>query len=88
MFSNQELERRMLNEPILNQLKDLGIEIKELRKENSNQFKYIVEHMSSCNENNLKKFVLTGTFWKVVSTLFVLVCGSYTYVASLHHIKI
>ena len=88
MFTNQELERRMLNEPILNQLKDLGIEIKELRKENSSQFKYIVEHMSSCNENNLKKFVLTGTFWKVVSTLFVLVCGSYTYIASLHNIKI
>ena len=88
MFSNQELERRMLNEPILNQLKDLGIEIKELRKENSSQFKYIVDHMSSCNENNLKKFVLTGTFWKVVSTLFVLVCGSYTYIASLHNIKI
>lgn len=88
MFTNQELERRKLNEPILNQLKGLGDEIKELRKENSSQFKYIVEHMSSCNENNLKKFVLTGTFWKVVSTLFVLVCGSYTYVASLHNIKI
>ena len=88
MFTNQELERRMLNEPILNQLKDLGIEIKELRKENSSQFKYIVDHMSNCNENNLKKFVLTGTFWKVVSTLFVLVCGSYTYIASLHNIKI
>ena len=88
MFTNQELERRMLNEPILNQLKGLGDEIKELRKENSSQFKYIVEHMHSCNDNNLKKFVLTGTFWKVVSTLFVLVCGSYTYIASLHNIKI
>ena len=88
MFTNQELERRKLNEPILNQLKGLGDEIKELRKENSSQFKYIVDHMSSCNENNLKKFVLTGTFWKVVSTLFVLVCGSYTYIASLHNIKI
>jgi len=88
VFTNQELERRKLNEPILNQLKGLGDEIKELRKENSSQFKYIVEHMGSCNENNLKKFVLTGTFWKVVSTLFVLVCGSYTYIASLHNIKI
>jgi len=88
VFTNQELERRKLNEPILNQLKGLGDEIKELRKENSSQFKYIVEHMNSCNENNLKKFVLTGTFWKVVSTLFVLVCGSYTYIASLHNIKI
>ena len=55
MFTNQELERRKLNEPILNQLKGLGDEIKELRKENSSQFKYIVEHMSQCNDNNLKK---------------------------------
>lgn len=84
MFSNQELERRKLNEPILNQLNCLGSEIKE----NSSQFKYIVEHMCKCNDSNLKKFVLTGTFWKVVSTLFVLVCGSYTYIASLHNIKI
>lgn len=88
MFTNQELERRKLNEPILKQLSELGSEIKELRKESSSQFKYIIDHMSSCNENNLKKFVLTGTFWKVVSTLFVLVCGSYTYIASLHNIKI
>ena len=88
MFENQELERRKLNDHILNQLNELNQEVRELRKENADQFRYITDTIGKCSNDSTDKFVLTGTFWKVASTLFVLVCGSYSYIAVLHHIKV
>ena len=88
MFDETGLERRKLNDHILNQLNELNQEVRELRKENSEQFRYITDTIGKCSNDSTNKFVLAKTFWKVASTLFVLVCGSYSYIAVLHHVKV
>lgn len=88
MFDNQELERRKLNDHIINQLNELNQEVRELRRENSEQFRFITDAMGKCSNESASKYVLTSTFWQVTGTLFILICGCFGYVEIVKHIKV
>lgn len=80
---DENLERRKLNDLLLNNLNELHTEIRELRLESATQFRFIVDTVSKSDSDNSKKFILANTFWKIVGILFALICGAYGYVASI-----
>ena len=85
---DENLERRKLNDLLLNNLNELHTEIRELRNESSTQFRYIIDTISKSDSDNSKKFILASTFWKIVGILFALICGAYGYVATIVKIGI
>jgi hypothetical protein len=87
-------DRREMNGLLLNNLSELNIEIRELRTEVSEQYRYLnksINDMSNtcqCTTADIdNKYIRTGIFWKVTGFLFALVCGSYTYITYMLHIK-
>lgn len=77
---DDNIERRKLNDLLLNNLNELHTEIRELRLESATQFRYLSDAISKSDSDNMNKFILQTTFWKVVGVLFTLICGAYSYV--------